>query len=146
MSRAYLDTNVLVRFLTGEPPGMAQRALDLFSRAERGDIVLILDEIVIAETVWVLTSHYKHRPQDITRALNELLIRELFHVRERDIMVEALSLFASHSVDFADALIAARMRRDGVGSVFSFDTHFDRLPGVTRLEPGALSDLCHETS
>ena len=53
-------------------------------------------------------------------------------------VIEALSIFADHRVDFADALVAARMSRRGISEVFSFDTHFDRLPGVIRCGPESL--------
>jgi predicted nucleic acid-binding protein len=135
---AYIDTNVIVRFLTGDPPDMAQQAEVLFAAADHGEMILILDDIVLAETVWVLSSFYGHSTPDIARTLSELLAHEAIEAQDKEILVEALSLFADYHVDFADALVVARMRRRGINEVFSFDSHFDRLPDVIRMEPATL--------
>jgi predicted nucleic acid-binding protein len=138
MRRVAVDANVVVRFLTGDPPDMAQTAADLFAAADRGEIGLELDEIVLAETVWVLHSFYGQPAADIARTLQQLLSHAAIHVDDEALLIEALALFAEHNVDFADALLAARMRRRGTTDVVSFDRHFDRLPGIRRVEPGTI--------
>ncbi|MGI8801667.1 MAG: PIN domain-containing protein [Solirubrobacteraceae bacterium] len=49
---AVIDTNVLVRHLTGDPPEMAARATKLLIEADD----LILTDRVLAECVYVLES------------------------------------------------------------------------------------------
>jgi predicted nucleic-acid-binding protein len=137
MKRVYVDANVILRFLTSDPPDLAQQAYVLFSAAERREIVLVLDEIVMAELVWVLDSFYKHPAEEIARTLGELLAQESVAADDKDLLAEALAMFANHHVDFADALVAARMRRREATEVVSFDAHFDRLPGIVRLTPKA---------
>jgi hypothetical protein len=44
---------------------------------------------------------------------------------------------ADYNMDFADTLLAVRMRRRGTVEVVSFDAHFEQLPGIRRVEPGA---------
>ena len=136
MRRACIDTNVILRFLTGEPPDMAGQARQLFAAADQDQVVLLLDDIVLAETVWVLTSFYELPAAEVARVLLQLLSHEAIQADDKSLLAEALRLFSDHNVDFADALLAARMRRRGITEVFSFDRHFDRLPGITRLEPG----------
>jgi predicted nucleic acid-binding protein len=53
-----------------------------------------------------------------------------------DLLVEALSLYQGKNLDFADAFLAAVALRRGPQAVYSFDQDFNRIPGVTRLEPG----------
>ena len=136
MRRACIDANVILRFLTGEPPEMATQARQLFAAADQGQVVLLLDDIVLAETVWVLTSFYKLPAIEVTRALLQLLSHEAIHADDKSLLAEALQRFSEHNVGFADALLATRMRHRGITEVFTFDRHFDRLPGITRLEPG----------
>ena len=50
MTRLWLDTNVLVRFLVREPEDQAQQVAQLMARAERGEIRLLLTWLVLAET------------------------------------------------------------------------------------------------
>ncbi|MEQ8468646.1 hypothetical protein [Coleofasciculus sp. E1-EBD-02] len=42
MTDLWVDANVLLRLLTGEPPDFAQRSLRLAERAERGEVTLRL--------------------------------------------------------------------------------------------------------
>ena len=52
---AFIDTNILVRHLTGDPPDMAARASRFL--AEEHD--LLLADLVVAETIYVLESFYE---------------------------------------------------------------------------------------
>ncbi|MBC7227772.1 MAG: PIN domain-containing protein, partial [Thermoflexales bacterium] len=65
MNRAYVDANVILRFLTSDPPDMAEQAAALFERVEQENLRLVLDPIVLAEVVWVLQSFYRYRPAEI---------------------------------------------------------------------------------
>ncbi|MBC8446797.1 MAG: type II toxin-antitoxin system VapC family toxin [Chloroflexi bacterium] len=136
MRRAYVDTNVILRFLTGDPPDMAAQAGALFEAVERGEVTLVIDEIVVAETVWVLHSFYGHPHHDIARVMQELLSHKGLEADDKPGLLAALHLFAEKNVDFADALVAVHMERRGMREIFSFDGHFDRLPGITRRSPG----------
>ena len=51
MKRVYVDTNVVLPFVTGAPEEHALQAKKLFEAAEAGQLTLFLDEIVLAETV-----------------------------------------------------------------------------------------------
>jgi predicted nucleic acid-binding protein len=137
MKRIYIDANVILRFLTGDPPEMAAAARALFEAVEQGEISLVIDEIVVAETVWVLKSFYGHLNQEIARTLSELLSHDGLEASDKPGLLTALTLFTEKNVDFADALVAVHMQRQGIQEIFSFDLHFDRIPGFTRRSPGA---------
>ena len=135
MKLAYVDTNVLLRFITAAPVEQAAQARTLFAAAESGEVVLILDEIIVAETIWVLSSFYKFSKKEIKEVLLPILANRGIKVRnERDILL-ALTFFADMNVDFADALVSVHMDGNGVPDIVTFDKHFDRLPGVNRMSP-----------
>jgi len=52
---AFIDTNILVRHLTGDPPDMAERATAYLAGATE----LLLADLIVAETVYVLESFSK---------------------------------------------------------------------------------------
>ena len=135
MTVAYVDANVILRFLVGDPPDMAERAARLMQAVERGEVTLRVDDIIVAEVVWVLSSFYKYKVQEIATTLLELLAQDGIEVE--DSILSALVLYSSKGIDFVDALLATRMQVHGVRQVFSFDRHFDRVAGLERLEPGA---------
>lgn len=136
MTRYWLDANVLLRFLTGEPEAMAEKAAQLMQKAERGEVVLILTPLVIAEVVWTLKSFYRRSYEDIVRVLVPLLSADGVETQESEILVPALELVRSKNVDFSDAVLAVQAERHKE-SVCSFDEDFKRLPAAWT-QPGSI--------
>jgi len=136
MKQAWIDANVIVRHLTQDPPDQARQVLDLFRAAHDGIVVLWVDPITIAECVWVLTSIYRLPRGDIARSLADIVAADGIEADDREMLIQALRLYAAHNVDFADALLAARTSHHRVTDIYSFDRDFDRLPNVVRLDPG----------
>ena len=134
--RAYIDANIVLRFITNNPPEMAEEAAALFAAAEQGEIELLLDEITIAEVVWVLASYYKVGKKPIKETLQSLIAHPGIGVANQTGVLLALTLFADMNVDFADALVGVHMSQQKVADIFTYDRHFDRLPGVNCLSPG----------
>ena len=126
--RYWLDANVILRFLTKDPPQMAKRAAALLERAERGEILLIVWPLTLAEVFWVLKSFYKHPVVDICRVLLLFISAPGIDTLQREIIIRALELTRDQNVDFADALLALSAAQNNE-AVCSFDeTDFKRLP------------------
>lgn len=136
MHSACIDANVIVRLITDEPPQMAEKAEQLFAAVDRGELTLYVAEVVVAEVVWVLKSYYGFTSVEITTLLSEFLDHEGLQCEDKTSLLLALSLYKEKNIDFIDALLAARMVRLKIKEIYSFDKHFDRLPGITRLVPG----------
>ena len=135
MRRAYLDANVIVRLVTNDPTDMADAAARVFEQVDEGRLELVLDGVVLAETVWVLSSFYGFSAQDIAPALATLLAGDGIVSEEKTELMQALALYDEKGIDFVDALVAVRMLKHGIREVYSFDKHFDRLQSITRIEP-----------
>ncbi len=129
MKRYWVDANVLLRFLTGEPEPMAERAARLMRQAEQGEVLLILTPLVVAEVVWTLKSFYRRPYDEIARVLVPLLSADGVETQEREILIRALDLTRNKNVDFSDAVLAVQADRHGE-PVCTFDEDFKRLPGV----------------
>jgi predicted nucleic acid-binding protein len=125
-----VDTNVLVRHLTGEPAEQATRATALLRRAPR----LQVRPLVVAELVYVLESVYRQRPARVATLVRAVLTHPPMEVPEREQVLRALELYETHRLDFAEAYLAA-WAEHGDTAVVSFDRDLDRAPGVTRVEP-----------
>jgi predicted nucleic acid-binding protein len=76
-------------------------------------------------------------PREHVAALLAPLVRlPGFHMQGRRAVLGALQLYVTTSgLDFGHALIAASAQRSGVSVVYSHDTDFVRIPGITREEP-----------
>ena len=141
MKRAFVDANLILRYLTKDPPNMAKASLKTFSAAQDGQICLILIPITVAEVVWVLESFYGYPKDRIAVTITQFLHSDGLEVIDLDILIQALSLYHEKNIDFADALLAVSALSRGPNVIYSFDRHFNRIPGITRLEPGKLGDV-----
>jgi predicted nucleic acid-binding protein len=136
MARLLLDTNVIVRFLTGDHPAHSPRSRKLFARAAAGDVTLVVTDLALAETAWVLQSFYSLDRDAITAALKDLIESTGIEVQNKAILLSALRNFAQIEVNFVDAYHAAVAATESVG-IASFDRDFDQFAGVKRIEPKA---------
>ena len=129
---AFIDTNVLVRHLTGDPPDQAARA-SRYLRAERG---LFLVDLVVAETVYVLESFYDVPRAQIAEAVRSLLALTSVVAVDPAVLLRAVEVYELDRLDFAEAYLVACAESTGVGRVASFDRSVDRVGTVVRVEPG----------
>lgn len=128
MKRLWVDANVVLRFLTRDPPDLAAQAARLMERAESGQVQLYLSPLVLAEIVWVLRSFYGHGMSEIRDVLVPLLSASGIEVDDRGNALEALELAASRNVDFVDACLAVEAAASD-DPVCTFDsTDFKKLP------------------
>lgn len=137
MAHPFVDTDVLIRFLTGDDLAKQASAAALIRRVELGELTLAMPDTAIADAVFVLSSPRLYRlPRlQVARMLSALVRLPHLHVPRRRAVLRALSLYGSINVDFGDAMILASMEHDGSDILYSYDADFDRIPGITRREP-----------
>ena len=128
----FVDTNVLIRHLTGDPPGQATRA----SRYLRDADELLLPDLILAEVAYVLESFYEAPRAQVATTLRAVLAFPAIRVVDLDLLQRAVEVYEVHRLDFADAYLVASAERTGVGIIASFDRTIDRVATVRREEPG----------
>src|SRR5712691_8631408 len=113
-----VDTNVLVRLLTGDHPQQSAAARSLFAAEP-----IWIAKTVLLETGWVLRSLYGFDESAIRGAFIKLLGLTNVHAEDEPSVAAALALTA-HGIEFADAL---HLSSRPPGAVFvSFDRSFVR--------------------
>jgi len=113
-----VDTNVLVRLLTGDDPKQAAAARSLFAEGP-----IWIAKTVLLETGWVLRSLYGFEEDAIRDAFTKLLGLENVHAEDEAAVAAALALTA-HGIELADAM---HLSSRPAGAVFvSFDRSFVR--------------------
>jgi len=128
---ALLDTNVLIRHLTGDPPEMAARA-SAYLLSERD---LVLSDLVVAEVVYVLESFYRQTREQVTGLVAAVVSSSHFQVQDRALLIRSLEIYLDHKIDFTEAYLVATAEQAGITEVASFDRTIDRVPTITRIEP-----------
>ena len=132
--RFILDTNTIIRFMTGEPENQAKAVATLIEQCDAGKLKLVFLPMVVAECVFVLTSFYKQERKDVCDALRYFIESPDIEVDEEDRLLEALAIFSRHKIDFVDCYLAAAGKELGI-PVASFDKDFGRLDDVQWLNP-----------
>jgi predicted nucleic acid-binding protein len=128
---AFVDTNILIRHLTGDPPAQAARATSFLTAADE----LLLADLVVAEVVDVLESFYEVPRARVAELLRAILAFPAVVVLDPAMLLRALEVYETARLDFAEAYLVAQAERSGVGVVASFDRAIDRVGTVRRLEP-----------
>ncbi len=137
MPTCFLDTNILLCYLTRDDERKAQRALNLLMRIEQGEEKVITSSLVIFETVYTLQSLYKvPRPIIKEQILSIISMRNL-SLPDKSLYYQAFNLYVTKNISFADAFNAAYMLAERVPNVYSWDRDFDKIEGIVRLEPEA---------
>lgn len=129
--RAFLDTNVLVRHLTGDPPDLAARATQFLRDADE----LLLADLIVAETVYVLESFYELARSRVAELARAILAFGPVQVVDVALLLRAVEVYELDRLDFSEAYLVASAEQSGVGVVASFDRSIDRVQTVTRFEP-----------
>lgn len=93
-----IDTNVVVRYLTGDHPEQSKKARALVEGAD-----VFVGRTVMLESEWVLRSVYGHTPAQVCRALRAFAGLPRVSVEDPAMLAQALDL-AEGGMDFADAL------------------------------------------
>jgi uncharacterized protein len=137
VTQPFIDTDVIIRFLTGDDPGKQAAATALFEQVEQGLLSVQAPDTVIADAVYMLSSPrlYHIARSAIQEMLAALVRLPQFHVQNRLSVLRALDLYASTRLDFGDTLIIASMEQQGSHLLYSYDTDFDHIQGITRREP-----------
>ena len=129
---AFVDTNVLIRHLTGDPPELAAQATRYLTAADE----LLLPDLILAEVAYVLESFYEVPRAQVATTLRAVLAFPAIRVIDADLLQRAVEVYEIHRLDFADAYLVASAERTGIGVIASFDRSIDRVSTVRREEPG----------
>ena len=120
-----VDTNIIVRYLTGDEPEQASRAR---SAIDAGDVFAATT--VLLESEWVLRSVYGFSAREVAAALRAFAGLPGVSVENPTRLADALGR-VEQGMDFADALhLGAAARCE---ALLTFDRRFIDLAGDSRV-------------
>jgi predicted nucleic acid-binding protein len=131
--KAFVDSNILVRHLTGDPPAQAKRASAFLAGGES----LILVDLAVAEVVYVLESVYEVDRVRVAELVRAIVAFPAVAVPDEPLLLRTLEIYEQYRIHFTESYLAACAEISGVGVVASFDRDIDRVQTVQRLEPSA---------
>lgn len=123
-----VDTNLLIRLLTGDDEAQAGAAEAFIAGGAW------IPHIVLVEAAWVLASAYDLGRHRIADAIGMLLDHATLSVQDGEVVAAALAAYRQHAgVEFSDCLALEAARRAGHLPFGTFDRRLARLPGTHRL-------------
>jgi len=123
-----IDTNVLVRLITRDDTAQAETAQAFVGRG------VWVSHVVLAETVWVLSSAYELRAVEIAEVIEMLLNHEQLTFQDADVVEAALERYKQlPAVDFSDCLVLETARKAGHLPFGTFDKRLSKIEGAELL-------------
>ena len=124
-----IDTNVLIRFLVRDDEAQFEKARKLIKREVAAGSGVLVNQLVLLETEWVLRSRYSLPKNLVIQAISGLLDASDVRFEDEPAIEEALFIWKDSAADFADCLIGAKNRRLGCRATATFDMRASKLPG-----------------
>ena len=123
-----VDTNVLVRLITGDDEKQAAVAESFVNRG------VWVSHVVLAETAWVLRRVFGLDNAGIAAAIEMLLNQEAVSHQDAEVVTAALDQYRERpSLGFSDCLVLEIARKAGHLPLGTFDKNLSKLDGVERL-------------
>jgi predicted nucleic-acid-binding protein len=123
-----IDTNLLVRLIARDDTRQAAAA-ESFIRGGAW-----VSQLVLVETVWVLTSVYGFGRTEVATAVDMLLDHRELAVQDPDTVNAALAHYRRKTpAEFSDCLILEVARKNGHLPLGTFDRRLGRLEGAQQL-------------
>jgi len=122
---SFLDTSMVVRYLTRDDPELAAQAARII---DRGDPLAVTD-VVVVEAAYVLSSVYAVPRERLVDSLIDFLQKENigFSGFDKGWALQGLLLCRpSNRVSFADAMIWAAARSMGITTMYALDQRFPK--------------------
>lgn len=116
-----VDTNILVRYLTGDDPRQAAAAAREIEGAGRKDEKLVVQPLVLCELAWVLETAYGVGKKELLDVFERVLRTAQFEIPGKDIVWRSLSDYRAGRGDFSDYLLGRLNEDAGAPVTITFD-------------------------
>lgn len=131
MHKAFVDTNVLLRYLTKDNDVSSKACEKLLERAHRKEIALYVFPVTVMEIVWVLEKYYQFSKKKVRELVEVIINTPELKVEMQDVLLKALKVYEEKSIKFADALMGCRGIDKGITTVYTYDVKdFKRIKGL----------------
>jgi predicted nucleic-acid-binding protein len=131
----FLDTNIILRYLTWDDPAKAKRCDILFKNAAKGQESLYTTNLVINEIIWVLEKAYHVSKNETINYILHILNTPNLYLEDKEILISAVGLYELENIDFIDAYNVIFMECKNIKSIYSYDKDYDRFEEIKRIEP-----------
>jgi uncharacterized protein len=136
----FLDANIFIyayykpkKQLSEKEETMKEQAKEIISNISQGKEQVITTVVHISEVVNILKNGM---PKDVlTQTILGLFMLDNVTILDvtKDVYFAAIAIGEDLKLEPNDALAADIMRQNGIREIYSFDEHFNRIDGLTKL-------------
>jgi len=128
----FVDANVFVYVLVKSPERDYEISRGILERVEKGEQTATSLAVIQEVIDWLEYNHRKKEVRSFLTGINSYLTMEKFSVTWDDFL-PALDDVEKHNIDFVDALILQKMKKNKMNEIYSNDKDFDRVDWVKRI-------------
>jgi len=125
MKKIIIDTNCLISFISDRNPGQQEKVALLFNKARRLKKIIICHHHVVSEFVYVLTSVYSLKKENVQQMVADLISMPGVAFTSDVDMKTLLSLWPEYIPDYGDAVLAAYCKQAKGSQIATFDKKFN---------------------
>ncbi|MGX6960588.1 MAG: PIN domain-containing protein [Rickettsia endosymbiont of Pentastiridius leporinus] len=116
-----IDTNILIRYLTGDDEVRSIKATELIEKYSGQENSILINNIVICELILVLEKGYKYSKEQIISVLKEIFSTVEFSFENHQILWLSVLEYENYKTDFSDILIGKLNIFNGCNCTVTFD-------------------------
>ena len=136
MTKAFVDTSVILRILIKDDALKAKAAVNLLKSAGEKGLILYLLPVAVLETVWVLEKVYAFPRKEVREVVEAILNTPELKVEQEAVFRKALKTYDEKNIKFADAVMGYWGLDKGYTTVFTYDEkNFKRIEGLETRKP-----------
>jgi uncharacterized protein len=131
----FIDANIFIRYFVSDDLAKSKKVEELFQKIVAGETECFTNQMVIAEIVWVIDKFYNMDRQLISDNIEFIVNTPNLKVKEKNIILKAVDIYRNSNIDFIDAYNCSYILANNADSIFSYDSHFDKLDSIKRIDP-----------
>ena len=136
MTKAFVDTSVILRILIKDDELKARAAVNLLKSAGEKGLILYLLPVAVLETVWVLEKVYSFSRKAVREVVEAILNTPELKVEQEAVFRKALKTYDEKNIKFADGVMGYWGLDKGYTTVFTYDEKdFRRIEGLETRKP-----------
>ena len=133
--RVYADTNLFIRFFTGEPASQAHESKEFLEQVSKGKYELFVCDLIFAEIIYVLESVYQLDRNAVVEKMLAIIETSNTVIENRRIILRALDLYEEKNIDFIDAYLVSHSVKNNCTIIFTFDKDFKKINFIDKIIP-----------
>lgn len=125
MKTIIIDTNGYLRLLLDDIPAQADEIAKLLQKAQKGEVNIVLPQIVIFEIVFILEKYYQLDKSEAIHKVMALVLTGYIQVEEREVFIHTLNFYKFSQVSFVDVFLLQKAMLEQ-RELFTFDQELQK--------------------